>query len=73
MFFEYEHFMKISELLKILKNDGWYIVTTKGSHRQLKHPIKTGRVTVSGKPSSVMAKGTLNSVFKQAGLKRKKE
>ena len=36
---------------KHLHDDGWYIVTTRGSHRQLKHPTKPGRVTVHGKPS----------------------
>ncbi len=37
--------------------------------RQLKHPAKSGRVTVPGKPSHDLAPGTLNSILKQAGLK----
>jgi predicted RNA binding protein YcfA (HicA-like mRNA interferase family) len=53
--------MKINEILTLLKEDGWYLVTTRGSHRQFKHPSKTGRVTVSGKPSDDLAIGTLNS------------
>ena len=61
--------MKVSEILVILHKDGWQLVATRGSHRQLKHPEKTGRVTVAGKPSDDLAPGTLNSVFKQAGLK----
>ncbi len=61
--------MKISEILAILKNDGWFLVATRGSHRQFKHPLKTGRVTVAGKPSDEIAPGTLNSIIKQAGLK----
>jgi predicted RNA binding protein YcfA (HicA-like mRNA interferase family) len=61
--------MKVREVLKLLKDDGWYIVTTRGSHRQLKHAIKKGRVTVAGKPSDEVRPGTLSSILKQAGLK----
>ena len=53
----------------MLKNDGWDEVSRRGSHRQLKHPTKTGRVTVPGKPSDDLAPGTLNSILKQSGLK----
>jgi predicted RNA binding protein YcfA (HicA-like mRNA interferase family) len=49
--------------------DGWYIAATRGSHRQFKHPVKNGRVTVPGKPSDDLAPGTLNSILKQAQLK----
>jgi predicted RNA binding protein YcfA (HicA-like mRNA interferase family) len=52
-----------------LEKDGWYPVATKGSHRQYKHPVKQGRVTVAGKPSNEIAPGTLNSILKQAQLK----
>ena len=53
----------------MLSEDGWVEVSRRGSHRQLKHPIKSGRVTVPGKPSDDLAPGTLNSILKQAGLK----
>ena len=56
----------------MLEDDGWYLVVTRGSHRQFKHPAKGGRVTVAGHPSDDMAPGTLNSVLKQAGLKERK-
>jgi predicted RNA binding protein YcfA (HicA-like mRNA interferase family) len=62
--------MKVSEILRLLQDDGWYLVTTRGSHRQFKHKVKSGRVTVPGKPSDDLAPGTLNSIFKQAGLKK---
>ena len=62
--------MKISEVLELLKRDGWYLIATRGSHRQFKHAVKPGRVTVAGKPSEDLAPGTLNSIFKQAGLKK---
>jgi predicted RNA binding protein YcfA (HicA-like mRNA interferase family) len=61
--------MKVNDVLIMLKKDGWYLVTTRGSHRQFKHPIKSGRVTVPGKLSDDLAVGTLNSIFKQAKLK----
>ena len=61
--------MKVRDLLDLLADDGWYLARTRGSHRQLKHPTKPGLVTVVGKPSDEIALGTLNSIFKQAGLK----
>ncbi len=62
--------MKVSEILQLLLADGWYLAGTRGSHRQTKHPTKPGRVTVPGRPSDDLAPGTLNSVLKQAGLKK---
>lgn len=61
--------MKVNEILTRLKADGWYLAATRGSHRQFKHPVKSGRVTVPGKPSDDLAPGTLNSILKQAQLK----
>ncbi|MEZ5444967.1 MAG: type II toxin-antitoxin system HicA family toxin [Gammaproteobacteria bacterium] len=62
--------MKISEVLSMLKDDGRELVAMKGSHRQFKHKVKPGRVTVPGKPSDDLAPGTLNSIFKQASWQR---
>jgi predicted RNA binding protein YcfA (HicA-like mRNA interferase family) len=62
--------MKVSEVLRMLHDDGWFLVATRGSHRQFKHPVKSGRVTVAGKPSDDLAPGTLNSILKQSGLKK---
>jgi predicted RNA binding protein YcfA (HicA-like mRNA interferase family) len=62
--------MKVSEVLRMLKDDGWVLVATCGSHRQFKHPTKVGRVTVAGKPSDDLAPGTLNSILKQPDLKK---
>ena len=59
--------MKVSEVLRRLRDDEWYAVKARGGHRQFKHPTKAGRVTVSGKRSDELAPGTLNSIFKQAG------
>ncbi|MCK4359483.1 MAG: type II toxin-antitoxin system HicA family toxin [Candidatus Cloacimonetes bacterium] len=62
--------MKIKDVIKMLENDGWYLARTKGSHRQFKHPNKPGAVTIAGKPSLDLPTGTLNSILKQAGLKK---
>jgi predicted RNA binding protein YcfA (HicA-like mRNA interferase family) len=62
--------VKIREVTKLLESDGWQHVRTKGSHRQFKHPVKKGLVTVAGHPNEDLAPGTLNSVLKQAGLKK---
>ena len=61
--------MKVKAVLKLLREDGWVEVSCRGSHRQLKHQTKNGRVTVPGKLSDNLAPGTLNSILKQAGLK----
>ena len=61
--------MKVAEVLRLLHGEGWYLIATRGSHRQFKHAGKPGRVTVPGKPGDDLAPGTLNSILKQAGLK----
>ncbi|MGF1676949.1 MAG: type II toxin-antitoxin system HicA family toxin [Rivularia sp. (in: cyanobacteria)] len=55
--------------MKLIEENGWYLARTKGSHRQYKHAIKSGLVTVPGKLSDDLAPGTLNSILKQAQLK----
>ena len=62
--------VKVKELLALMQDDGWQLVRQKGSHRQFHHLSKPGTVTVSGKPSVDVPPGTLNSVLKQAGLKK---
>lgn len=61
--------MTVREVLRIIEEDGWTMVAQKGSHRQYKHPTKTGRVTVAGHLKDDVAPGTLNSILRQAGLK----
>jgi predicted RNA binding protein YcfA (HicA-like mRNA interferase family) len=62
--------MKVKELIGLLESDGWFLVRTKGSHRQFHHRTKPGTVTVSGKSSVDIPPGTLNNALKQAGLKK---
>jgi predicted RNA binding protein YcfA (HicA-like mRNA interferase family) len=61
--------MKAREVIKLIEEDGWFWVRTKGSHRQYKHSEKPGLVTVPGKLGDDLALGTLQSILKQAGLK----
>ena len=61
--------MKVEQLIELLEADGWILQRTRGSHRQFRHPTKSGTVTVAGKPSIDVPPGTLNSALKQAGLK----
>ena len=61
--------MKVRELITLIEDDGWFLVRTKGSHRQFHHPAKQGTVTISGNSGVNVPPGTLNSVLKQAGLK----
>lgn len=63
--------MKIRDIMKMIEKDGWYLKEQTGSHRQYKHPVKPGRVTIAGHPGDDIAAGTLNSVLKQAGLKKR--
>jgi predicted RNA binding protein YcfA (HicA-like mRNA interferase family) len=65
--------MKVKDVIRLLTDDGWVQVATRGSHRQFKHPTKPGKVTVAGKPSLDMPPGTLRSVLRQAGLDRHSE
>lgn len=60
---------KIREIIKQIEKDGWYLVVTRGSHRQYKHPTKSGRVTIAGHPGDELAPGTLSSILKQAKIK----
>ena len=60
---------KVREMIVFVENDGWYFESQTGSHRQFKHPIKKGRVTIPGKLNGDLMPGTANSILKQAGLK----
>ncbi|MGH6839675.1 MAG: type II toxin-antitoxin system HicA family toxin [Methylocella sp.] len=59
--------MNSRDVIHILEADGWLKVAQQGSHVQLKHPVKPGRVTVPH-PSREIASGTLRSIEKQSGL-----
>jgi len=56
------------EVVSRLKKDGWYEVHQVGSHKQFKHPLKPGRVTVPH-PKRDIPSGTLRSIEKQASIR----
>lgn len=60
--------MNSREIVRKLKEDGWFEVAHVGSHKQFKHAMKPGRVTVPS-PRKDVPIGTLRSIEKQAGIK----
>lgn len=56
--------LKVKEVIRMLEKDGWYFDRQKGSHRQFKHPVKPGTVTVNKKPNETLDQFTLNSIAK---------
>ncbi|HEX7151799.1 MAG TPA: type II toxin-antitoxin system HicA family toxin [Thermoanaerobaculia bacterium] len=64
------HRVKVREVITTLEGDGWYLVRTRGSHRQFRHATKPGTVTVAGQLGVDVPAGTLASIWKQAGLKK---
>ena len=57
-------------MIDTLRDDGWYVAAIRGSHRQLKHPSKPGKVTLAGKLSDDLHPKTEASILWQAGLRR---
>lgn len=60
--------MKVRDIIRMLTSDGWVQVSQRGSHRQFRHPVKPGKVTVPGKASDDLAAGTYRSILRQADL-----
>jgi predicted RNA binding protein YcfA (HicA-like mRNA interferase family) len=60
--------MTSAEVLRTLRAEGWSEVARKGSHVQLKHPLRKGRVTVPH-PTKDLPVGTLKSIERQAGIR----
>jgi predicted RNA binding protein YcfA (HicA-like mRNA interferase family) len=62
--------VKFREPIRLLGDDGWRLVTQRGSHQQYEHPSKPGKVTVAGKLGADVPKGTAANILRQAGLRR---
>jgi predicted RNA binding protein YcfA (HicA-like mRNA interferase family) len=62
--------MRVRDAIKLVEEDGWQLVRTRGSHRQYKHSTKPGLVTIPGKLSKDLPIGLQRSILKQAGLER---
>ena len=60
---------KVRDVIKMLKDDGWFLAYTKADHRQFKHPTKKGKVTVNKKLPDDLDGDLLDSIIKQAGWK----
>ena len=61
--------MKLRDLIKLIEKDGWTLDRTRGSHRQYRHSVKRGTVTIAGHPSDEVHPKTELSILTQAGLK----
>jgi len=55
--------------IRLVERDGWYYVHTRGSHRQFRHPVKPGKVTIPGKLGDDLPKGTWINIQRQAGFR----
>jgi predicted RNA binding protein YcfA (HicA-like mRNA interferase family) len=64
--------LKVSEMIKIVEADGWYLERVTGSHRQFRHVVKPGTTTIAGKLSDTLPPGTEKSILKQAGIERRR-
>ncbi len=58
--------MKVCEAIRELEDHGWFLARIRGSHRQFKHPIASGLVTLPSKRSQDIPVGTLRRILKQA-------
>ena len=59
---------KVRDAIRIVQRDGWYLVRTRGSHRQYHHPEKRGTVTIAGRMSKDLSPAMRDSIAEQAGL-----
>lgn len=64
--------MKVREAIRLIEENGWFLVATRGSHRQFKHPSKAGRVTIAGKLSDDWRREQETVSLKQAELKEQR-
>ena len=60
---------EVRDAIRLVRQGGWSLVRTRGSHRQYRHPDKPGTVTIAGKLGDDLTRGTWASIMKQAGLK----
>jgi predicted RNA binding protein YcfA (HicA-like mRNA interferase family) len=64
--------VKFRAIVRLIEADGWQLSRQRGSHRQYKHPTKPGLVTIAGKPSQDVPRGTAANILRQAGLEHPK-
>jgi mRNA interferase HicA len=61
--------MKSSELFRILKKDGWFVIRQAGSHVIMEHRTKKGQIVFPFHGSNEVGKGLEKKIKKDAGLK----
>jgi mRNA interferase HicA len=61
--------VKSSELLRVLKRDGWFVIRQSGSHMILQHPVKKGQIVCPSHGSQEIGKGLEKKIKKDAGIK----
>lgn len=61
--------MKVNEIIKILKKDGWYLYRNGKKHDLYRHPTKTGQIPIPRHRSQELKTGTEKSILKDAGIK----
>jgi predicted RNA binding protein YcfA (HicA-like mRNA interferase family) len=65
--------VKVRDLIHLLESNGWRLKTTRGGHRQFRHPYKGMVVTVPGQAGKDVPVGTLKAILRSAGLERKED
>jgi predicted RNA binding protein YcfA (HicA-like mRNA interferase family) len=61
--------MKSSELVRLLKKDGWFMVRKRGSHMIMEHTSKKGQIVCPFHGSHEVGKGLEKKIKKDAGIK----
>lgn len=61
---------KVRDAIRLVEQDGWYLVRTRGSHRQFHHSEKPGTVTIAGRPSKDLNDWVWRSILRQANIER---
>lgn len=61
--------MKCSELLRLLLKDGWEVISSRGSHLKMRHPVKSGIIIFPDHGSKEIGSGPEKKIRKDAGLK----
>jgi predicted RNA binding protein YcfA (HicA-like mRNA interferase family) len=60
--------MTSTDLIRMLRADGWVLDRTRGSHHVFRHPARTGIVVVPH-PKKELGKGLVAAILRQAGIR----
>ncbi len=62
--------MKYNELIRLLKDDGWFELRQSGSHLVMRHSSKSNQIVVPSHGSKEIGRGLQKKILKQAGIKQ---